>query len=107
MSKILEIINESITSIYESDSNYEENKEYNGGQREEIDLPSETAKSFLYDDRYEFQQILTTSDSNPEVYLFYNGISFALVVQYNNKLYNSPVKMEDYLRLKDHYSRGY
>lgn len=107
MNKIKQIINESITSMYESNSNYEENKEYNGGEREVIELPSNTAKSFLYDDRYDFNHIFTTSNSTPEAYLFYNGTNFALVIRYNNKEYNSPIRMQDYLDLKNHYNRGY
>jgi hypothetical protein len=107
MKKIIEIINESITSMNESNSNYEENKEYNNGERELIKLPDQTAKSFLYDDRYDFQHILNTSDSSSEVYLFYNGTSFALVIRYNNREYNSPIRMEDYLRLKKRYSNEY
>ena len=107
MNILQQIINEEIISNQDRfKKTYYNDREYNNGEREIIDLPTNFAKDFLRSKEYEFKTLNMTSDSNTEVYLFYNGQDFAMVIMYYNKTYNAPLEKDTYLALKEKYEKN-
>lgn len=100
---ILKFINEEIISQQQSGGlPMEENPEYNGGERETINLPASMGKDLLRHPDYIFIEILR-GGNNESVTLLFNGKNFLINVEANSKTYYSHITEQQYTQLKQTY----
>ena len=107
MYKIVKLINEEIISQQQSGGlPMPSNPEYNGGERETINLPAAMSNDLLRHPDYMFVEMLR-GGNNQSVTLLFNGKEFLINVEANSKTYYAHITEQEYTTLKERYQGLY